>query len=114
MVRNQQDHPTEVRPQMRGGTGSVTIRHLEKAALPPNARLFAQLTLTPGSSIGEHEHTGEAELFYFTSGEGTVVDDGERIPVKAGDTMLTASGHSHSVENTGSEDLVLVAVIVQG
>lgn len=114
MVHKRDDMPTEVREQMKGGNGSVTLCHLEQDNMPPNARLFATLTLTPGSSIGEHVHEGEAEMFYFMRGEGVVIDDGVRIPVKAGDAMTTMDGHAHSVENTGAEDLVLVAAIVLG
>lgn len=114
MVRREGDMPVEVREGMRGGKGSVVLRHMEKELLPANGRLFSLLTLAPGSSIGEHVHEGEAELFYFVAGEGTVTDDGVRIPVKAGDAMTTQDGHSHSVENTGTEDLVIVAAIIKG
>lgn len=113
MIRRQGEHAFEVREQMRGGNGSVVITNLEKELLPASCRLFATLRLAPGCSIGAHEHVNEAEMFYFVSGEGVVTDDGERIAVKAGDTMTTASGHSHSVENTGSEDLLIVAAIVK-
>ncbi len=98
---------------MRGGAGSVNLCFLEKEHLPANGRLFARLTLAPGCSIGAHEHQGEAELFYFVSGEGVVTDDGVRIPIHTGDAMTTLSGHSHSVENTGCEDLVLIAAIIK-
>lgn len=114
MIRRAQDMQTVVREQMRGGEGNVLLTHLEKAMLPESARLFARLTLAPGCSIGEHVHEGEAELFYFVQGEGTVTDDGVEVPVRAGDSMLTPSGHGHSVINTGGEDLVLLAVIVKG
>lgn len=114
MVRREKDMQVEVREQMRGGEGSVRLCHLEKELLPENGRLFAKLTLGPGCSIGAHEHVGEAEMFYFVSGEGIVTDDGARIPVKAGDAMTTTSGHAHSVENAGPQDLVLIAAIVKG
>lgn len=113
MVRTAKDMQTEIREQMRGGNGHVTLCHLEKELLPQNGRLFAKLTLGPGCSIGEHVHTGEAELFYFVQGEGVVVDDGTRIPVRAGDAMTTPDGHAHSVENTGTDDLVIIAAIVR-
>lgn len=113
MVRKGNDMQVEVRDSMRGGAGSVQVCHLEREHMPQNGRLFARLTLKPGCSIGEHVHDGEAEMFYFLSGEGTVTDDGKRVPVKAGDSMTTDSGHSHSVENTGSEDLVILAAIVK-
>lgn len=114
MVRREEDQIREVRPQMRGGKGQVTLCHLEKELLPENGRLFAKLILGPGCSIGAHEHVGEAEMFYFVSGQGVVTDDGEEIAVSAGDVMTTPSGHAHSVENTGDEDLVLIAAIVKG
>lgn len=114
MVHREKEMPIEVRERMRGGKGSVTLCHLEKEGLPPNGRLFAKLTLSPGSSIGPHEHVGEAELFYFLKGEGVVTDDGVETPVRAGDAMTTASGYKHSVENTGHEDLVIIAAIITG
>lgn len=113
MVRRQIELLTETREKMRGGNGSVLITSFEKELLPASCRLFGMLRLRPGCSIGAHEHTGEAEMFYFVSGEGVVLDDGERVAVKAGDTMTCMSGHSHGVENTGSEDLVIVATIAK-
>ena len=112
MVRREKDMPVETRDQMRGGKGNVVIRHLEKELLPKKGRLFSKLILAPGCSIGMHEHVGETELFYFASGQGVVVDDGKSISVAAGDAMTTVSGHSHAVENTGTEDLVIIASIV--
>lgn len=113
MIHREKDMPTDTRPAMRGGNGSVHICHLEKDNLPDNGRLFARLTLVPGASIGVHTHENEVELFYFAQGEGIVTDDGAPIPVKAGDSMTTPSGHSHSVENTGTENLEIIAVIIK-
>lgn len=112
MVRRANDMEVDIREEMRGGKGSVEILHIEKENLPEKGRLFAKLTISPGSSIGAHTHTGEAELFYFLQGEGVVTDDAARIPVRAGDAMTTLSGHAHSVENTGTQDLVLIAAII--
>ena len=98
---------------MRGGEGVVLLRHLEKERLTAAGALFAVLTLAPGCSIGEHTHTGDTELLYFVSGEGTALDDGVARPVRAGDAMTTPDGHSHSVVNTGTEPLVMVASIIR-
>mgnify|MGYP004668256691 FL=1 len=113
MIRRSEEHPVEERLKMRDGNGVVEVVSLEKELLPEKCRLFGLIRLKPGCSIGEHEHVGEAEMFYFVSGEGTVPDAGKRVAVRAGDSMTTPSGHSHSVENTGSEDLLLVAAIVK-
>lgn len=112
MIRRADEMSMEVREAMRGGKGSVQLSHIEKDGLPDHVRLFATLTLAPGCSIGEHVHEGEAELFYFVQGEGTVTDNGEAIPVRAGDAMITPDGHAHSVENTGTQDLIILATIV--
>ncbi len=101
----------EIRENMRGGAGSAALMPLT-TALPGKMRLFTQITLKPGSSIGYHVHEGETELFYFIKGAGRVQDDDAFVNVKAGDCMTTASGHGHAVENTGTEELIFVAAIV--
>lgn len=111
MITRKADHPVEVRHEMKGGKGDVSLAALVPQN-PNKIRIFSTITLEPGASIGVHQHVGESELFYFVSGCGRANDDGEYIDVFAGDAMLTASGHSHGVENIGDEDLVLVAVVI--
>ena len=106
------DMTTELREHMRGGKGTVEVTKLSNE-LPANMRLFARLTLKPGCSIGFHVHEHETELFAFVAGSGVVTDDETVREVKAGDSMLTFPGHGHAVENTGNEDLVLIASIVK-
>lgn len=101
----------EQRENMRAGAGTVTLQALLGEEKPRHCRLFSKIILPPGASIGEHVHEGECELFYFL-GDGEVLDDGERKPVHAGDTMMTDDGHSHSVINSGEKTLELIAVII--
>ena len=112
MVIRSEEQNKMLREHMRGGDGTVHQTTLTEA-LPEKARLFATLTLTPGTSIGYHVHENETELFYFMQGSGEVQDDNQVIPVRAGDCMVTPDGHGHAVRNTGTEDLVLVACIVK-
>ena len=74
MIRRSEEHPVEERLKMRDGNGVVEVVSLEKELLPEKCRLFGLIRLKPGCSIGEHEHVGEADMFYFVSGEGTVTD----------------------------------------
>lgn len=111
IVRNT-DMSVEIREHMRGGEGSAEITKLA-GDLPENMRLFAQIKLPPGASIGYHVHERETELFAFIKGEGRLRDDDMYAHVKAGDSMLTFPGHGHAVENTGDTDLVLIAAIVK-
>lgn len=111
MVTFGKDMPVSVREAMRGGAGSASLKALSPE-LPAQMRLFTEITLKPGCGIGYHVHEGETELFYFIQGSGRVKDDEVFVDVAAGDSMATPSGHGHSVENTGAEDLVFVAAIV--
>lgn len=112
MVTFQKDMPVAVREHMRDGAGSAILTALTPA-LPEKMRLFSKITLKKGCGIGYHVHENETELFCFVSGKGRVCDDGTWVDVQEGDSMTTASGHGHAVENTGDEDLVLVAAIVK-
>ena len=57
MIRRESEMKTETRQNMRGGTGSVTIRHyFTREEFTADARLCARLILPPGASIGPHCH----------------------------------------------------------
>jgi len=112
MITRKANQPTDRRENMRGGNGHADLTALSQF-IPGNLRLFSQICLEPGCSIGYHVHENETELFYFVSGCGRVMDDDTAVEISAGDSMATPSGHGHSVENTGSENLVFVAVIVK-
>lgn len=115
MIRKNGEYRSELRPEMRGGTGTVKIEHLldEANELRGLNRLFGRLTLDPGTSIGFHNHEGEAEVFVVISGTGEIDDNGVKSAVSAGDTILTGFGAGHGVACTGTEPLVLLAVITQ-
>lgn len=112
MVNFHSNMPVETREAMRGGPGAAILTAL-CPELPAKMRLFSTITLKKGCGIGYHVHENETELFYFVSGKGKVRDDDNWVEVQAGDSMATPGGHGHAVENTGDEDLVLVAAIVK-
>ena len=67
--------------------------------------------LEPGSSIGYHKHEENCEMIFILEGEGKVLyDDGEE-KVKPGMVHYCPEGHSHSLINNGSEDLIFYAVV---
>ena len=100
---------------MRGGKGQVKIeRLLGEKELDGKCGMYARVTVTPGSSLGYHEHHGESETYFFLSGEGVYNDNGILLPVHAGDCTYTGDGYGHGLENTGADDLVLMALIIFG
>jgi len=113
MIRKQAEMREQVRENMRGGGGAVTIRHcFEKDEMKANTRLCARLVLPPGAGIGRHEHTNEDEVFIITRGSG-ILDDGKtEALVTEGDAILTGNGESHAIRNDGTENLELIAIIM--
>ncbi len=104
---------TEIREHMRGGDGQVIIKHiLDDDQLNEKCRLYGEITLAPGCSIGYHEHQNESETFYFISGTGEFDDHQTARTVKPGDITITPDGCGHTVRNSGKEDLVFMALIL--
>lgn len=77
-----------------------------------HGRVFSKLIIPPGASIGYHGHKGEFEAFYVLSGEATVNDNGTDVVLRAGDMNLCRDGCGHGTRNNGTEDLVLMALIM--
>ena len=112
MVINRNEMKVEDKERMRDGEGNTRLTYLLDGSTEKNARLFAEVTLNPGCSIGYHRHDSETEYYFILSGTGTVNDDGKEVQVKQGDSVITGNGASHSIKNTGSVPLVFHAVIV--
>ena len=75
--------------------------------MPKLGLVFRKRALKPGSGIGLHEQR-EDEIYYVLSGTGTMTLDGKTVNVTPGTAVLTRTGSSHSLRQTGSEDLVIL------
>ena len=86
----------ERKENMAGGKGHVIIKHiLEEKELNGKCKMYAEVTLEPGCSLGYHEHHNESETYYILRGEGNYDDNGRIRPVKAGDMTFTPDGMGH-------------------
>ncbi|MCR5183474.1 MAG: cupin domain-containing protein [Opitutales bacterium] len=104
---------TVIVENLAGGAGHAIMKHLiGPEQMKTSARLYAQVTLEPGCEIGVHRHLNESETYYILAGTGVYDDDGVKREVKAGDITFTGHGHSHGLLNTGTENLVLMALIL--
>jgi uncharacterized RmlC-like cupin family protein len=68
--------------------------------------------LKPGVSIGEHRHEHDEEYYYFLSGRGTMMLDGTRCQVEAGDLAAVFPGGTHGLVNDGDEDMRIIVFSV--
>ena len=67
--------------------------------------------LEPGSSIGLHTHETNCEIIYIISGEGSFIYDDTTEKALPGQCHYCPKGHTHSLINNGSEDVVFFAVV---
>lgn len=95
-------------PGMNNGTGMMTA----KLFMDTDGKIIA-CRIHPGGSIGEHRHETNDDINYIISGEGKAVCDGHEERLRAGCCHVCKKGSSHSIENTGDEDLVLLTVVVE-
>lgn len=101
------DGITETRmPEFKGGEGVFIVKmHMDKLTKIMKGRL------EPGSSIGMHKHETNSEIIYILSGTGRMIFDDWEEELNPGDCHYCPKGHSHSLINSGSEDLVFFAVV---
>lgn len=113
MIKKAADMNTEYRPNMRDGNGTVELTSFATPEeLNHKGRLFANITLKPGCSIGYHVHEADSELFYLMKGQVLYNDNGTEHTLTAGDVMICPAGTGHSIANNGEEDAEVIAVIV--
>jgi mannose-6-phosphate isomerase-like protein (cupin superfamily) len=96
-----------------GGRGEVESRLLQSATEGSQLKAFALNRLPPGASIGMHRHAGDEDCYYCLSGCGLVRDGSEEYPITAGVLQITRNGETQALRNTGTEDLVYLAVLIR-
>ncbi|MFA7173323.1 MAG: cupin domain-containing protein [Kiritimatiellia bacterium] len=112
MITKNCDVIREKRQNMRGGKGSITLEHWFKADdFGAKVRLCCRIIIAPGASIGTHIHENEDEIYIVISGQGMIEENGEWVPITAGDAILTGDGGSHGVKNNSDAPLVIAAII---
>jgi len=107
-------YPSEKYFNKAGGHGPIYIQPLlQTSQMGENIRLFAKVILPPGSSLGDHLHENEREIYVILSGQGTYHDDERTYPIHTGDVLVCPSGHRHGVVNDGEVPLVWQATIIK-
>lgn len=113
MIRRK-DELTVAHKCIRGGNGMAEMHLLLNGEdeMLGKGRMFNHMILAPGNSIGDHQHTGDNEIFYFLSGTGVYNDNGTQVTVGPGDVAACRDGESHSLVNNGTEPLEFIALIL--
>ena len=104
------------RENLQGGPGEAMFFPVIAAGEKPEGshfKMVASLELDPGAAVGEHQHSGDEEVYYIISGSGDFTENGDTKDIGPGDITVTLNGHKHSILNTGKEPLVFLAVIAE-
>lgn len=113
MIKKSKDISITKIENLRGGKKSVNIKHLIQGdELKKQAKMISKITLPKGASIGYHDHTEDFEIYYILNGVGVVDDNGNITKVSQGDVIYTCDGATHSIENTGEQDLEFIAIVI--
>jgi len=112
MIKKIEQLQTELVKNLKGGEGSVHIKHLfSEKEMKSNSRFCAQITIPPGASIGLHSHDMEEEIYIITRGSGLLIENGKEFEVKEGHLALTDEGRGHAIKNNSHQNLELYAII---
>lgn len=103
------EHDAEIAKDEPGthNGGGMTIGYSFFAKVPNLKLVFRKRAFHPGSGVGLHEQH-EDEIYYVLSGRGQMTLDGKTVDVTPGTAILTRPGSSHSLKQTGNEDLVVL------
>jgi mannose-6-phosphate isomerase-like protein (cupin superfamily) len=109
MIFSLENLKVEQRTAPREGTLTTLV---DNEQMHDKSKLFARITLNPGSKTAYHKHENDFEVYYLVSGSGVLNDNGILKEVKAGDVIFTDDGESHSLENTGDTVLDFIALVL--
>lgn len=77
---------------------------------PTGALTLGVAELPPGDHETVPHRHAQIEAYYVLEGEGLVLIDGDRYPVRAGSVVFIPGEAEHGATNTGSETLRLLYV----
>lgn len=100
--------PEHTVPGMNRGTGEMSA----KMYIGANGKIIP-CRIHPGGSIGVHVHETSDDINYVLSGTGEATCDGVTERLAPGCCHICKKGSSHSIANTGSEDLCLLTIVVE-
>ncbi|KHF39510.1 cupin domain-containing protein [Halalkalibacter okhensis] len=114
MVRNSIEKVLINNPH--GGVGSIEIEKvLTMDDKFGDLSLFAKVIIKPQTSIGFHQHVGEAEAYYVLKGEGYFINNQkERVRINPGTICVIEVGQSHGLENPNDNEMEIIAIVRQG
>ncbi|MEE2673264.1 MAG: cupin domain-containing protein [Myxococcota bacterium] len=105
-------HPQALRPEEHA---VFNPEKMGKATIFESARILVGLnSFEPGQEHKLHAHEGMDKVYQVLAGTGVFLLEAQEIPMQPGLMLVAPEGVPHGVRNTGSERLVLLAILAPG
>jgi quercetin dioxygenase-like cupin family protein len=103
------DHPSPFRPEDHavydsGKMGKATLYQSERLLVGLNA-------FEPGQEHKLHAHSGMDKVYHVLAGRGVFLLEGREEPMTAGTLLIAPEGVPHGIRNTGTERLLVLAIL---
>ena len=106
------DHPNAIRPQDHA---VFNADKMGKSTIFESDRVMVGLnSFNPGQEHKLHAHAGMDKIYHVLEGSGVFILEDREIKMEAGIMLVAPEGVKHGIRNTGSERLVVLAVLAPG
>jgi mannose-6-phosphate isomerase-like protein (cupin superfamily) len=106
------DHPTVLRP---ADHAEWRPDRMGKSTLFESARMLVGINaFEPEQQHTLHSHAGMDKVYYVVEGSGVFLLQNREEPMRAGDLMVAPEGIPHGIRNTGTDRLVVLAILAPG
>ena len=106
------NHPVAIRPEDHA---VFRPEKMGKATLFESERILVGLnSFEPGQEHALHAHAGMDKVYQVVQGDGEFLLEGEEVPMSAGVVLVAPEGVPHGIRNTGTERLVVLAILAPG
>lgn len=113
MIKKSEDMRKEIRSNVHGGNGDVSLLHfLEKEEMAGKSNFAARMSIPVGGAIKEHVHGSDVEIFIIESGTALFNDNGTLRTLGAGDAVFTGPDEMHAISNAGDTVLEFIGIII--
>ncbi len=101
--------PSVIRP---ADLAVYSPERMGKATIFESPRLLVGLNaFEPGQQHALHTHAEQDKAYLVVEGTGQFLLDGRDLPMRAGDLLIAPEGVPHGLRNTGSERLLVLAIL---
>ncbi len=103
------EHPSAIRPEQHA---VFSAEKMAKATIFRSDRIMVGLNcFEPGQEHKLHAHQGMDKVYHVLAGNGTFLLEDDEVAMEPGVMLIAPDGVAHGIRNSGSERLVVLAIL---